>query len=75
MFPGRYPPSSRCSREEEKGKITRCVPGEVSFLTSEWLDQFIIRHVSKAGWGWEFTQLALIQSSEGSVSLREMEND
>jgi len=40
---------SRCSREEEKGKITRYVPGEISFLTSEWLDQFIIRHLSQAG--------------------------
>lgn len=29
---------SRCSREKEEGKITRCIPGEISFLTSEWLD-------------------------------------
>lgn len=49
---------SRCSREKEKGKITRWIPGEISFLTSEWLDQFIIRHVSKAGGVREFTQLA-----------------
>lgn len=69
------PPSPRCSREKGKGKITRCTPGEVSFLTPQWLDQFIIRHESRAGWGWDFTQLTLIHSSEGSVALREMEND
>lgn len=47
---------SRCSREKEKGKITRCVPGEISFLTSEWLDQFFSRRVSQAGCGGELPQ-------------------